>query len=105
MLLQTTEQQLIIPYDEYDALSYFDSSYRSNSNTGFLNYKILDNYNAIIEPGQEMELYLYSQSESTSNNYEFTVCNVKDSSDCQSGSITNIADTNAQVMKSILISV
>jgi hypothetical protein len=88
----------------YDALSYFDASYRSNSNTSFLNYKILDNYNAIIEPGQEMELYFYDQSEVTSNNYEFTVCNTKDSTDCQSGSIINIADTNTQVTKSILLS-
>jgi hypothetical protein len=35
----------------------------------------------------------------TSNNYEFIVCNMKDSTDCQSGSIVNIADTNTQVAK------
>jgi hypothetical protein len=49
----------------YDALSYVDSSYKSNGNTSFLNYKILDNYSAVIEPGQEMELYLYDQTEAT----------------------------------------
>jgi hypothetical protein len=49
-------------------------------------------------------VFIFDQSEATKNNYEFTECSVKDSTDCQSGSITNNIDTNSQATKNILLS-
>jgi hypothetical protein len=54
----------------YNPVPYFENEYKSSS---FLNYKILENYDAIIEPNQAMELYFYDES-LQQYNYEFFVC-------------------------------
>lgn len=66
----------------YDVLPYFDVNYDS-----FMKYALLDDYNAVIEPYQEMELALYDSEAADSGHFEFIVCKMEQ---CQMGITSHI---------------
>jgi len=67
----------------YEPLTYFIDS------TSLLKYKILDGYDAVVEPNAEMELYLpsFTLSAADSYYYRFSVCDADGTTDCRDGKL------------------
>lgn len=83
---------------EYYALEYFDQV-----SPPVLKNTFIPEYSAIVEPNQEMEIYLYTESPNAPN-YEFIICKDANEADateqCQIG-FTFVLNENDKITKSI----
>lgn len=64
----------------YDPLPYFQDTY-----TSYLNYAILKDFDAVVEPYQTMDLHFYDSTDTTKSNYIFKVCPQGSTENCQEG--------------------
>lgn len=69
--------------DGYDSLPYFED----DSNT--LKYTFLDNYVAVIEPNQDMILYVPDYATDSDNYFRYSICKPAGDGDCVRGYMSN----------------